>query len=40
MKMLRGVLTLALLTAVLIPSAAHAQDITITSWVRDVPRPS
>jgi ribonuclease Z len=30
MKMLRGVLTLALLTAVLIPSAAHAQDITIT----------
>jgi ribonuclease Z len=30
MKMLRGVLTLALLTAALIPSAAHAQDITIT----------
>ncbi len=30
MKMLRGVWTLALLTAVLIPSAAHAQDITIT----------
>jgi ribonuclease Z len=30
MKLLCGVLTLALLTAALIPSAAHAQDITIT----------